>query len=121
MSYEFYKLLHICGILMIFSGLAALWGVYSTGQAPPPGRRKALAIIHGLGMLLVLVGGFGMAAKLGLMANLPLWLYLKISVWLLLGASMVLAKRKAQWGPALLLLWILLGASAATLALFKPV
>ncbi|MGZ3723746.1 MAG: hypothetical protein ACXVA9_12475 [Bdellovibrionales bacterium] len=121
MPVEFYKVLHLCGILMLFSGLAALWGVYSSGTAPAKNRRLALAMIHGFGMLFVLVGGFGMAAKLGMMSNLPVWIYLKLSIWLLLGGSMVLAKRKSQWGPGLLLFWVALGTSAAYLALYKPV
>src|SRR5665213_1069671 len=120
MPVEFYKVLHICGIIMLFSGLAALWGVYSTSAPARQQTRTVLAIIHCFGMLLILVSGFGMAAKLGFMAALPLWIYLKLAIWLLLGASMVLAKRKAHWGPGLICLWILLGTAAAYLAIYKP-
>jgi hypothetical protein len=121
MSLEFYKILHVCGILMLFSGLTGLWGVYSTGSTPRPATRMGLATVHGFGMMLILISGFGMAAKLGIMAALPLWIYLKMAIWLVLGGSMVLAKRKAQWGIGLLAFWILLGTAAAYLALFKPV
>jgi hypothetical protein len=121
MPFELYKLLHFCGILLIFSGLAALWGVYSTGSTPVPARRRALAIVHGIGMLFVLIGGFGMAAKLGLTANLPVGIYLQMSIWFLLGLSMVMAKRKSHWGLALLFFWVALGVSAGYLALMKPV
>lgn len=121
MSLEFYRVLHLCGIFMLLSGLAALWGVYATTAQPPAGQRRALAIIHGMGMLFALLGGFGMAAKLGFLANFPLWLIFKIVIWLMLGGSMVLAKRKASVGPTLVLIWVALGTLAAYLALIKPV
>lgn len=121
MSIEFYKLLHVLGILMLFSGLVGLWGTYASGSAPNKFLRVALSITHGIGMLLLMISGFGLAAKLGLTSGLPLWLYLKMAIWLALGGSMVLAKRKALWGPRLIGLWVTLGGLAAYLALFKPV
>ena len=121
MSVEAYKFLHICGILLLFSGLVGLWGTYASGAAPRKGLRIALSATHGLGMLALLVSGFGMAAYLGFGDHLPVWLYLKMSIWLLLGGSMVMAKRRADWGFALIALWIALGLAAAYLALFKPV
>lgn len=121
MSIEFYRVLHLCGIFMLLSGLAALWGVYVSSGQPPAGQRKALAIIHGMGMLFALLGGFGMAAKLGYLASFPLWLILKIVIWLVLGGSMVLAKRKASIGPTLVLIWVALGTLAAYLAITKPI
>lgn len=106
---------------MLFSGLAALLGVYVSGNSPAKGLRIGLSAIHGVGLLLILVSGFGMAARLGIFAALPMWLILKLLIWLFLGASVAFAKRKAQWGVNLILVWIALGALAGYLALFKPV
>src|SRR5258708_2098765 len=109
MSVEFYRVVHVSGILLLFSGLAGLWGTYASGSAPKKSLRIALSSIHGIGMVVLLVSGFGLAAKLGLVGSLPVWLYLKMSVWLLLGGSMVMAKRKADWGASLIILWVALG------------
>jgi len=121
MPVELFKVVHICGILMIFAGLSGLVGLYSTGGPVRAGLRVALAMIHGFGMLFVILSGFAMAGMLGYLNSIPLWIYLKLTIWLLLGVSMVFAKRKAGWGAGWLLSWVLLGTAAAYLALFKPV
>jgi hypothetical protein len=118
-SHSVYLVIHIVGILLLFSGLTALVGASLKG-APAKGTRFGLALIHGFGMLLVLISGFGMLARLGFMANIPGWAYGKIAIWILLGASMILAKRKAEWGLSLILFWVVLGGLAACLAVFKP-
>jgi hypothetical protein len=120
MTGELYRIFHILGFLMVFAGLCGLWGLYSAGQAPAKNARVALALIHGLGMALVLVTGFGRLAQLGIMASLPGWVIAKIVIWLILGGSMTLAKRRSQWGIQLVVLWLVLGATAAYLALLKP-
>src|ERR1700722_15479300 len=106
--------MHVFGILMLFSGLVGLWGASLNGTVPR-GRRAVLSAIHGFGMLIVLVAGFAMAGKLGYMGAMPGWLYGKMLIWLLLGGSIVLAKRKATIGPLLLAVWIALGTLAAYL------
>ena len=120
MSHEIYKVLHILGILMLFSGLTALWGVCLKG-VPTKSLRISLALIHGVGMTLLLVSGMAMAGKLGVFTSGTTgWIWTKLAIWLALGGSMVLAKRKAQLGTGLLVLWIGLGTLAAYLAIFKP-
>lgn len=106
---------------MLFSGLTGLWGVYVLGTSPKKSLRIGLAVIHGVGMTLVLISGFAMAGKLGVFASGTTgWLWAKLVIWLALGGSMVLAKRKAQLGTGLLGLWIALGTLAAYMAIFKP-
>lgn len=121
-SYQIYKIMHIVGLMCVFSGLAALLGVYGTAPLERhPSIRKSLAILHGLGMVFLLVGGFGMLARLGIVhGGLPVWVYLKLAIWLALGGSMTLARKKANVGMPLLLLWIFLGGLAAAIALYKP-
>jgi hypothetical protein len=121
MPVEVFKVVHICGVLMIFAGLSGLVGLYNTGAPIRSGLRVAMAMIHGIGMLFVILSGFAIAGKLGYLNSIPLWIYLKLAIWLLLGVSMVMAKRKAQWGAGWLLAWVFLGSAAAYLALFKPV
>lgn len=108
--------------MCVFSGLAALVGIYSMGPLQRhPSAKKALAIIHGVGMTFLLVGGFGMLARLGIVhGGLPGWVYAKLAIWLFLGGSMVLARKKAAHGTKLILLWVFVGGLAAYLALYKP-
>jgi hypothetical protein len=54
------------------------------------------------------------------MAGLPHWVYGKLAIWLVLGGSLALAKRKSQFGVTLIFAWIVLGALAAYLAIYKP-
>jgi uncharacterized membrane protein SirB2 len=120
-SLEFYKIMHVFGIALLICGLAGLWGVSLLSTKPiEASLRRRLALIHGLGMTLVLVGGFGMLARLGIMGNWPGWVYAKLVIWVVFGASLVLAKRKARWGSKLLLFWAGLVGFATYLALLKP-
>lgn len=120
MSYEFYKILHLVGLMCLFIGLAAVLILAFTGQL---GNKRGKVIgfaMHGLGLFLILFSGFGMAAKLQLFANLPGWIYGKIGVWVLLALAVSLLKRKPQWAFFNLVLIVALGATAASLALLKP-
>ena len=117
MPLEFYKVLHICGILAIFSGLLAMFGAMTFTKELPASWRRSVAIVHGLGMAIVLISGFGMLHHVGGYAP---WVTGKLVIWLLLGGSVALAKRRAQLGFKLVALWIALGTCAAYLALYKP-
>jgi hypothetical protein len=120
-SLEFYRWLHIVSLLMIFTGLTGLVAARVGGAGSNKKFDRSLALIHGVGMLGMLVAGFGAMARLGFMqGGWPWWIYVKLVIWLLMGGSMTLAKRKAQWGPALLLAWVLIAAVAAYLGIFKP-
>jgi hypothetical protein len=118
MDIAFYKLLHLLGILLVFQGIGASVAL-ARSEAGAPWRR-ASAIGHGIGMILLLVAGFGMLAKLGIMASMPGWVWAKLVIWLILGALPTLLRKSPGavrwvWGGA-----IGLGALAASMALFKP-
>ncbi|HKV12836.1 MAG TPA: hypothetical protein VJ725_32125 [Thermoanaerobaculia bacterium] len=121
MSLAAYKVLHILGILFTFIALGGLLLASRTGGERVQDRKLA-GMLHGIGLVIILVSGFGALARIG-MSNpgiWPLWMWIKLVVWLLLGAALVLIKR----APGLrTLLWILLpvlGAVAAYMAFFKP-
>lgn len=123
MSLTVYKLLHILGILMVFLGLGGR-AVLALQPDPKnsPGH-KLVGILHGAGLLVVLVGGFGMLAKLGLdgeeMQGLG-WVMAKIVIWILLGASIIVPVRK----PSLMTPWLIVVTALAMisgyLAFYKP-
>lgn len=93
----------------------------SGGGDLPKAVRIFLSATHGVGVLVVLVSGFGLAARLGLVQGLPNWIYIKLVLWLILGGSIVLAKRKSQWALGLYFLWLLIGALGASMAITKPI
>lgn len=120
MSLSFYKVIHILGLLLVFNGLAAIWGVNVVGGTPSKRRRIGLSLMHGLGLAALLISGFGMLAKLGYLSDIPTWAIIKSLIWLAMGASLALAKRKAQWGLPLISFFVLAGTYAAYLCIYKP-
>lgn len=120
MSYQFYKVLHLLGIMLLFFGFGGmLLAAYARIDLKKPARIMGF-VSHGVGLLLILVSGFGMAARLGLVAGLPAWVQVKIGIWALLGVAVSLVKRKGYIGwPVAILLWGL-GTSAAIIAINKP-
>ena len=113
MSYEFYKVLHLIGLVTLFASLGALTVI-------PPERRKPFIALHGTATLIMMVAGFGLIAKLGLMANMGAWLYGKMLIWVVLGATPVILRKKPDMAFSILLFSLALGAISATLAIYKP-
>lgn len=120
MSYEFYKVLHLAGLFLLFSGLAGILAARMIVPEIPARPRRLFFLAHGLGLLIMIVAGFGLAARLGYMQSFPLWLWAKIVIWLILGGGIALAKRRGHVGGPLLTLFVGLGATAAWLAVMKP-
>jgi len=114
LSVAAYKVVHILGVLLVFVAFGAALGDGS--------RKKLASMTHGIGLLIVLIAGFGAMARLGISGpgNWPLWIWLKLLIWLVLGAAMTVAKKSPAAAKALWWLLPLVGASAAYLALFKP-
>ncbi len=121
MSYAAYKVIHILGVLFVFTSLGAL--MLASRAAVERGDRKLAGLTHGIALILVLIAGFGTAAKLGLPnpGAWPLWLWIKVAVWLVLGGIIVLIRRAPQLTTLLWWLLPLLGGIAAWAAIFKPV
>lgn len=113
MSYEIYKVLHLVGLVTLFAALGALTVV-------PLDRRKPFMMLHGIASVIMLVAGFGLLARLGLMGSLGHWVYGKIAIWLLLGATPVVLKKKPNLAFPILLFSIMCGAISAFLAIYKP-
>jgi hypothetical protein len=114
-SIEFYRILHFIGIFLVMSALGATVAVKDEGAVP----RGPVAAAHGVGLLLLLVSGFGMLAKLGIGAPPP-WALAKLGVWLVLGAMLAVARRRPDMRTAMFFAAPVWGAIAAWLAIFKP-
>ena len=118
LSYEVYKVMHYIGLFMTFFALGALFLRALTGQPLP---KKGIMILHGLGLFLVLTGGFGLLARLNMVHGFPKWVLIKLVIWLSLGVLVPLFLRKTQFSKHLWALTLFLGFVAAYLAVFKPV
>jgi hypothetical protein len=118
MNVEIYRLIHFAGIFTLFIA----FGYFLAGPKNP----KAASIGHGVGLLLILLGGFGMQAKLKAAylasygSGFPTWLIIKIVIWVALGGFIVLLKRKIIKGAAGWIAVIILGLASAYLALKQP-
>ena len=125
-KYEIYRFIHFAGIFTLLFAFGSLF----TGDK----TTKGAAIGNGIGLLLILLGGFGMhAAPLGESGfklkdtyqimygtTFPTWMILKIVIWVILGGAMVLAKRRVISGITAWVLIIGLALASAYLAYKKP-
>ncbi len=123
MSYEIYKIMHLAGVMLLFGGLGGLAAVGAlqpeANKAKP--MRTLFMIFHGIGLLLMLVGGFGILARLKIGADAwGGWVYIKMVLWLGFGAAIVPLKRMPTLARVWLLLFVALGAVAAWLGVTKP-
>ena len=118
MSYQFYKILHLMGLLSLFMGAAFIVILAATKQLHQRSLKALSYTLHGIGATLVFVSGFGMAARLQIFGDIPGWMYQKILIWVLITLGIVFFKRlRAPWVHSGILL--LLAYSAIHLALFK--
>lgn len=115
----FYKVLHEASSLALFLSLGALFPSAWKADCPAPIRRLAI-ITHGIGILLLLISGFGMLARLGLSWPLPGWVIPKLVAWLVLAAAPAIYKRMPN---RVALVWcglIVLGLLASYFGHIKP-
>jgi hypothetical protein len=122
MSYEFYKVIHFYGILTLFTilGGIALHALNGGTREANTGRRL-VAAFHGVSLFLILAGGFGMLARLGMAeVGWPGWLLGKLAIWATLAVFGMLPYRRPALAKPALLLWPVLGAVAAWLVVVKP-
>lgn len=121
LSYSVYKVLHILGILGVFTGLGALV-MHSChgGEKGFKGTKMVKWTIY-LSLVIVFVAGFGLMARLNMMgAGWPLWIHLKVAIWVALGGAVALIGRKTQWAAGLFYAVIAVGGIAAWVANYKP-
>jgi len=122
-AFELYRLLHFIGIVILFLALGGTIAHVANGGTRADNRwRVLLAASHGLALFVILLGGFGMMARMGIThGGFPGWIWGKLLAWLLLGAAIALPYRVPASVRPLALLVPLLGALAAWLAIYKPI
>jgi uncharacterized membrane protein SirB2 len=119
MSYLTLKVIHLVALALTFMGLAGALATNAV-SAGPSITRRIFAISHGLGLLLLLITGFLLLIQLGIGKNMPGWVWGKVIIWLLAGASIMFVRRFVRFQvPQLVYLAALVGLGA-WLALYKP-
>ena len=122
MPLAFYKVLHILAVFFVISALGGLALHAASGQRKDANPlRKLVAILHGAGLVLALIGGFGALAKMGVGgALIPGWAWAKMVIWLLLGGAIAVPYRAPHLARHLLWVVPVLGGVATWLAIYKP-
>jgi hypothetical protein len=130
--YATYKVVHYLGIFVLLTALAARLGraagtaadSTATGKSvptPDPWKRR-LSITQGTALFLILLGGFGMLARLNVTDGLALpgWIWAKLGIWTLLGAATVVVSLIPALAGRLLVMVPALAVLAGIVALTKP-
>lgn len=103
------KILHLAGVLALFTSLGA---TLLAGSG-----KKGASILHGVSLILILLVGFAMLKKPPMHQY---WWMIKLGLWLFLGLAPALAKRKVLPSSVVLTLCLAAGVTAAWLGLAKP-
>ena len=114
MSVAFYHVLHLVGVMCLMLGLG---GILAVGKDHADANRF-VSILHGVGLVIVLVSGFGIAGKAGL--GFPTWMIVKLVLWIVMGALLVVGKRGVLPAKATVLVALVLGGVLAWLGYTKP-
>jgi hypothetical protein len=119
MPYTVYKLIHLASILFLFTiaGGVALYAA-NGGTREKNVAKRLVSVIHGLTLVLILVSGFGLIARLG--SGFELWVWIKFAIWFAIGSIALLPLRRPHLGYPFLFLIPILGALSAFMAIFKP-
>lgn len=120
---DFYEIVHLIGIAALFMAIGGV-AVHAAngGSTITSATRRIVGIAHGLGALLILVGGFGMLARLGVKhgEGFPGWLWAKVVIWMVLTAVVIVPYRKPALARPVLVVLPLLAGVAVYMALYKP-
>jgi hypothetical protein len=120
LSYTVYKVLHLLGVMLTLTALGGMALHAANGGTRAESRTRGLATaVHGTGLVLVLVAGFGMLARLGASSTSG-WVLVKLVIWLVLGAAAMLPYRRPPLARLLFVAVPLLAAAAGIVALTKP-
>jgi uncharacterized membrane protein SirB2 len=97
-SYELYSLMHILSVLVVaMSLMVTALHIANGGTKQNLKNRKFLSILHGVALVFVLIGGFGMMARRGFQFSTSHWIHIKLLCWLLLGVYPLFLYKK--WVP----------------------
>ena len=115
-----YTFLHIVAAFLVFFGFGMSLFQNKVDEAARKTLRLWTGVLHGAGLLLLLVAGFGLLARMGIHWPWPGWVWGKVLIWLALGFMIAVYKREWAGEIARMGAVLGLGALAVYLAIFKP-
>lgn len=118
LSFATYKLIHLIGLFLLFFSA----GIFFVQQREW-GTDKSLKLpswLGGGGMFLILLGGFGMLARLEMHGGWPGWIHAKLTLWVIATALVVAAMRQKLPGNVLGHALLVIAILAGVMALWKP-
>ncbi|NND70723.1 MAG: hypothetical protein HKN43_04010 [Rhodothermales bacterium] len=119
MSATVYKLIHLVGIFAVLIAVGGICFHAAVGGAKSNEKHRLATLLHGVGLFLVLLGGFGMLAKLSISVASG-WVLVKLAIWIAIGALVAIPYRKPDQAINVAMLTLLLAIVAGVLALYKP-
>lgn len=124
-SYPIYKVVHYLGIFVTLTAVATFLARSPSPDAPAESRnarQRRTVALHGVGLFLILLGGFGMLARLEITEGLglPGWIWAKLGIWGVIGVTVTIARRRPATTGWLLAVLPLLALAAGVVAIFKP-
>lgn len=115
MSEPTYRLLHFAGLLLLYGAIGCI--AMHKGEGKPP---KLGTILHGVGLVVMLVAGFGMLARMEIHWPWPSYVMVKVGLWVALGALPILMRKKILPGVLGLLVAAGIGTFAFWLVQTRP-
>lgn len=118
--YNTYVLIHLIGIFFVLLALGGTFlHVINGGTKQTNAWAKPLAILHGTGLLVILVFGLLTLVMLKVKpSDFNLYVYIKLLIWLFLGGAIVLPYKVQNSAKALVFVVPLLMAIAAYIGLY---
>ncbi len=120
---DVYEIVHLIGIAMLFVSIGGV-AIHAAngGTQANTSTRRFVALLFGTGSFLILLGGFGMMARLGMVYSIPPnWLIVKMTIWALLSGIVLVPYRRPQLAKPMALLLPLLAGVAVWMAVYKPI
>ena len=123
MTYFTYKLIHYLGIFVLIAVVGVALGRRSVlrEEERDPLRKRWSALL-GISLFVILLGGFGLMARIGIDHGEPFpgWLWAKFGIWAVLGGVLFVGRRLPSRSLLLLGLVPLLAVLAGWVAFSKP-
>jgi hypothetical protein len=118
-SYLAYKLIHFSGIFILLTAVATRAASYVTTD--PLRRLLAPNLLSWIASAFILVGGFGMLARLGMLqTGPPPWAMVKLGILMAILGLLLVVRRSRDWARYVAIVVPLLAIAAAAIVLFKP-
>lgn len=119
MTFETFKILHLAGFIFLFFGLGGLLSAAYSGVSLSKAARILNLSLHGLGILLIIVSGFGMLRASGHSGPPPTWITSKLLIWIYFAASVLIIKFRGKLGIPLTIAFMIAGIAATGLGVLK--